>query len=119
MTRIVEDSVEGTIRRTGSGGSVGYLAPELVGNENTLATINSDTYSFAMLILECVTEKKPFSDLPRDAVAEGQRPPRPDGPDPNSRVPDCLWDLMLRCWSTESNHRPTMEEVHSLLHQTQ
>ena len=54
------ESTEGTISRTTSGGAVRYLAPELIDIDDGLATADSDTYSFAMLILECITEKMPF-----------------------------------------------------------
>ena len=72
-----------------------------------------------MLVLECVTEEVPFSDLSRDAaviharISKRRCPPRPDGPDPKNRVSDDLWDLMMRCWAVKHEGRPTMEQVHS------
>jgi hypothetical protein len=72
-----------------------------------------------MLIIECITEKVPFSNLSRDAavidarIRKRQYPPRPDGQDPRNRVSDGLWDLMMRCWSIKPDDRPTMEYVHS------
>lgn len=98
-----------------------YLAPELIEGGNVPPTTNSDAYSFAMLMLECIAEKIPFSDCPpdieaiRDRILGGRCPPRPDGPDPRVRVPIGLWSLMLRCWDTKCNHRPTMEQIHSFL----
>ena len=44
---------EGTILRTAFGGAVRYLAPELIKDSNVLATADSDTFSFGMLMLEC------------------------------------------------------------------
>ena len=98
---------------------VRHLAPERIEDSNTPATMQSDAYSFAMLILECVTEKAPFSNIVRDGaviyarIGKKQIPPRPDGQDQKSRVSDGLWDLMKRCWEIRPDQRPTMELVHS------
>ena len=100
-------------------GDVRYLAPELVENNDTYAATCLDTYSFAMLILECITEEAPFPNLSHDAaviharINRRQCPPRPDGQDPRNCVSDGLWDLMMRCWSFKANRRPTMAHVHS------
>jgi hypothetical protein len=115
----VEEITETTFSKTVSGDVVRYSAPELIENNNVTATTGSDTYSFAMLVLECVTEEVPFSDLSRDAaviharISKRRCPPRPDGPDPKNRVSDDLWDLMMRCWAVKHEGRPTMEQVHS------
>jgi len=85
-------------------------------------TANSDTYSFAMLILECITEEPPFSGITRDAavvhvrVIKRQSPPRPgiqNSKDSKNCISDNLWNLMMRCWSEKPDSRPTMEQVHS------
>ena len=107
-----------------SGDTVRYSAPELIESNNVSATTHSDAYSFAMLILECITEEVPFSNLSRDAaviharISKRQCPPRPDGRDGKNRVSDDLWELMMRCWTVRPDQRPTMEQVHSFfLHQ--
>ena len=119
MQKIIEESVESTISKTVSGEVVRYSAPELIENHNVRGTKNSDTFSFAMLILECFTEKIPFYEHSRDAaviyarISKRQIPPRPDGRSPRNRVSDDLWSLMKRCWSIKPDDRPTMEHVHS------
>ena len=108
-----------TSKTTSSGDVVRYSAPELIENNNASATMCSDTYSFGMLVLECITEEVPFSNLPRDAtviharISKRQCPPRPDGQDQKNGVSDDLWDLMTRCWSDKPDDRPTMEQVHN------
>ena len=73
-----------------------YLAPERIEDGNIPATMQSDVYSFAMLILECVTEEAPFSNIVRDAavvharIGKKEIPPRPDGQDRKNRVSDGL-----------------------------
>ena len=98
---------------------VRYAAPELIENTDSSPTMESDTYSFAMLIVECITEDAPFSNITRDAaviharINKKQCPPRPDGPEEGKYVSDGLWDLMNRCWSLKPDLRPTIEHVHS------
>jgi len=103
-----------------SGDTVRYSAPELIRESNPSSTKHSDTYSFAMLILERIPEEVPFPNLSRDAaviharIGKEQCPPRPDGQDLKKRVSDGLWGLMMRCWSAKPDRRPTMEVVHRL-----
>ena len=126
IAKIVEEVNDKTISKTVSSGDfVRYSAPELLKNGELTAKTNSDTFSFAMLILECITEEVPFPKLSRDAaviharISKEQCPLRPDGQDQRKRVSNELWDLMTRCWSARPDRRPTMEYVHSFfLHQT-
>ena len=98
--------------------NVRYAAPELIECNNFSATTQSDTYSFAMLIFECITEAPPFDNLHRDAavvharITKKIRPTRP-GPGGAYPISDGLWDLMNRCWSTEPKERPSMDHVSS------
>jgi hypothetical protein len=115
----VEEPNENTISRTlSSAAIVRYAAPELIENNDFCATTRSDTYSFAMLILECFTEEVPFSNITHDAaviharVSKKQCPPRPNGREEKHRISEGLWDLMKLCWSVQPDHRPTMEQVH-------
>ena len=92
-----------------------YAAPELIEHNNFPATTSSDTYSFALLILECITQAPPFSDFQYEAdviharVDNERCPSRPDG---EPHVSDNLWGLMERCWSLKPELRPAMEVVH-------
>ena len=117
MTGIVDENTEGATPGNTPRGAVRYLAPELIEDSNTPVTTGSDTFSFGMLMLECVTEETPLFDLPSfdTRITKIQYPPRPDGPDPKSCVSDLLWELMLSCWSAKCNGRPTMEQVHYFL----
>ena len=111
-------STESSVSNRTSGEVVRYAAPELIENSNLRATTNSDVYSFAMLIHECITERIPFFEHTRDAaviharIDKGQCPPRPDGEGLKNRVSDDLWGLMKRCWSIKPDDRPTMEQIH-------
>ena len=117
----MDESTKDATPRNASKGAVRYLAPELIKDSNAPQTEDSDTFSFGMLMLECITKKRPFFDLSSDAavidarVVEGQYPPRSGGLGPEGRFPDRLWELTLCCWSIECERRPTMEWVHSFL----
>jgi son of sevenless-like protein len=120
ISRIMEEPNENTASKTVSSAAVvRYAAPEVIEMNNVFATTQSDTYSFAMLILECITEEVPFSNITRDAaviharISKKQVPSRPDGQEGKNRVTDLLWDLMKRCWSVKPEERPTMETVHN------
>ena len=102
-----------------SGGGVRYIATEHIRDAIVPATTHSDTFSFAMLMLECITEEVPFSNLARDAAVlharttKAQCPPRPGEHDGKDRISDDLWKLMTGCWVVEPDKRPTMEQVYS------
>ena len=102
--------------------AVRYSAPEVLKFSNDLTSMSSDTFSFAMVMLACITEEIPFPGILRDAevihssVSKREVPSRPVGRDPRKRVnPDDLWGVMMRCWSMEPDRRPSMEEVHKIL----
>lgn len=116
----MEENNDTTVSKTlASRDVVRYSAPELLENNNVHPTVYSDTYSFAMLILECITEETPFANLSSDAaviharISKRQYPTRPDGQSGKGTVSDDLWDQMMRCWHTKPNERPTMENVHT------
>ena len=114
---IVEEDSEDISLNEEPGEAVRYSAPELIEHDNLHATTSSDTYSFAMLILECITERIPFSELSHNEavvharINERWSPFRPD----SWALSDDLWDLMQHCWSYAPENRPTMEQVHSFL----
>jgi len=95
---------------------VSDAAPELIVN-GALPTMESDTYSFALLVLECITEEAPFSHLEREAavvharINKRQIPPRPPKQDQKEPISDELWNLMMDCWNWVPKNRPTIEVV--------
>ena len=114
MARIGDEAV---IRTVSSGDTVRYGAPELIETYGTPPTMESDTYSFTLMVLECVTEERPFFHLERDAavlharITKRQLPPRPPKQDQKEPISDELWNLMTDCWNPVPKNRPTMEVV--------
>lgn len=108
---------DATVTKTGSLAVTRYAAPELIEHNDASVTKYSDTFSFGMLMLECITEAPPFSDISREAeiihvrISKKKNPARPDG----ERCSDGLWELMCQCWTWEPNERPSMDHVHHVL----
>jgi serine/threonine protein kinase len=120
MSKVMEEVTEISASKTLTfGGSARYVAPELIESNDMSATMCSDTYSFAMLILESATQRPPFADLRRDAavihaiVNKKQCPVRPETPEAKRWITDEIWELMRKCWSTSPASRPTMDQVHA------
>ncbi|KAK0465971.1 kinase-like domain-containing protein [Desarmillaria tabescens] len=97
-------------------GTTRWMAPErLIPQDFHLPsarpTLESDVYSFAMLICQLYTGRPPLDKIPNDfafinrVVRRKQRPDRP------SDIYDELWAVVTRCWSHEPSDRPTMESL--------
>ncbi|KAG2743557.1 kinase-like protein [Suillus brevipes Sb2] len=100
---------------TGHPGAVRWAAPELLsGEESTsVATTQSDMYSFGNIMLQVLTGNVPWCHLTRDfqisyqVVIEGKMHPRPN----DAYVTDQHWNFMARCWSMTFPDRPPANEA--------
>ncbi|KAK0185161.1 kinase-like domain-containing protein [Armillaria mellea] len=97
-------------------GTTRWMAPErLMPEDFHLAsarpTLESDVYSFAMIICQLYTGLPPLPNIPNDfafrnlVVRRKRRPSRPP------EISDELWAVVMRCWSHEPGDRPTMESL--------
>ncbi|KDR81397.1 hypothetical protein GALMADRAFT_89278 [Galerina marginata CBS 339.88] len=119
MSKVIEEVTERSASATlTAGGSARWMAPELI--EGKAPSVEADTYSYAMAILELLTGKHPFSDCKTTAaviygiVVLNRTPPRPEGA-LGTWFSDDLWDLMCQCWVKDSSSRPSMAEVTSFI----
>jgi len=109
----VDDSI---MDSTGSN-SARWLAPELMDGPKFIPTFATDTYSFAMTMLELFTLEHPFADqksyisVIHRVVIRKQIPTRPQLPDVKRWLTDDLWELMRECWSRDPLTRPLMNAV--------
>lgn len=115
MSKVIEEVTGGSASATlTAGGSARWLAPELI--EGSSPTMGADTYSYAMAILELLTEKQPYAEIKRDAavihdiIFLKKTPSRPQA-GATRWLSNALWDLMQRCWHKDSLSRPSMAEV--------
>ncbi|KAJ7616884.1 kinase-like domain-containing protein [Mycena rosella] len=100
---------------TRSQGTTPYKAPELLADPKSSTTIQSDIYSFALLVLEILTAdtlKGRFPDVdspgPVDVLA-ALHPQRADYD--VAKVPDTMWKVLDKCWNIIPDLRPTMTDI--------
>ncbi|RGB37358.1 kinase-like domain-containing protein [Rhizophagus diaphanus] len=93
-------------------GVIPYMAPEIfIGSKFSKA---SDVYSMGMIMWEITTGCKPFANVEHDYkliydIIDGKRP------NITEDTPECIADLMIRCWNSDPGKRPSMDEIHQLL----
>ncbi|KAG8911547.1 hypothetical protein FRC01_005650, partial [Tulasnella sp. 417] len=90
--------------------TVRYASPEIVLEGTAAESLSNDIWSWACLILEVLTDKIPFADLPTEprlllALLLGRSPSVTDL-SPSSPLPE-LTVLLRDCWSHQPMERPT------------
>jgi len=96
------------------GGTARWMSPELIdpqqfGIDKTRPTRSSDSYALAMVIYETITGRLPFhehTDLNVFVkVLKGEHPRREHG------FTDILWNMLMLCWASEPDARPSASDV--------
>ncbi|PBK93603.1 hypothetical protein ARMGADRAFT_129626 [Armillaria gallica] len=92
------------------------MAPErLIPEDFRLAsarpTLESDVYSFAMLVCQLYTGLPPLPNIPNDLAFVNRVVRRKQRPSQPAEISDELWAVVTRCWSHEPGDRPTMESL--------
>src|SRR3989337_1428397 len=93
-------------------GVISYMAPEILqGNEYT---IDSDIYSFGMIMWELITGRMPFWDQNNDPgliseICKDFRPPI------IRNTPKGYIELMQECWDSDPNKRPVTFYIYEKL----
>lgn len=104
----------------GSPSLVRWQAPEVINPATTVPAMPpADVWSFAMLCLELLSGKPPYSECPKDTtvavmVTNGTLPKRPSLRT-TPTLTDALWALFERCWVVDPAARPTMSDVEAVL----
>lgn len=100
-----------------SGGTLAYLAPELLVDVNQRASMASDVYSFGILMWAVLAGREAETvnqtSLVQEAVCKRQiRPPLTELPQPGPETPgqEGLLELMQLCWSHEPKDRLSFQE---------
>uniref|UniRef100_A0A8C6Z6K9 Tyrosine-protein kinase n=1 Tax=Nothoprocta perdicaria TaxID=30464 RepID=A0A8C6Z6K9_NOTPE len=110
LARVIEDD-EYTARE-GAKFPIKWTAPEAI-NYGSF-TIKSDVWSFGILLTEIITYGRiPYPGMSSAevirALDRGYRMPRTES------CPAELYDVMMRCWKTNPEDRPTFEYTQSIL----
>ncbi len=98
-------------RSNRSGGSVHWMAPELL-NQTSELNYTTEVYALAMTLYELWFNKDPFDFMDSadvyDMVIEAAfRPERERHP----AIADTVWELFQRCWATDPGGRPSTRDV--------
>uniref|UniRef100_A0A673L6D8 Si:ch73-340m8.2 n=2 Tax=Sinocyclocheilus rhinocerous TaxID=307959 RepID=A0A673L6D8_9TELE len=91
---------------------VKWMAPEIF--EDKAYTSKSDVWSFGILLTEIVTYgDDPYPGMEKmscvRSIQRGERMERPAG------CPEALYDIMLLCWRSNPEERPTFTELREKL----
>uniref|UniRef100_A0A8C4TPM2 Tyrosine-protein kinase n=1 Tax=Falco tinnunculus TaxID=100819 RepID=A0A8C4TPM2_FALTI len=110
LARIIEDNEY--MAREGAKFPIKWTAPEAI-NYGSF-TIKSDVWSFGILLTEIITYGRiPYPGMSSveviRALEHGYRMPRTEN------CPEELYDIMMRCWKTKPEDRPTFEYTQSIL----
>ncbi|KDQ07608.1 hypothetical protein BOTBODRAFT_91957, partial [Botryobasidium botryosum FD-172 SS1] len=94
-------------------GSYAWMAPELLGDDPSPRSTETDVFSFGRMIVELVTGEQPFFYLPSMAsvliaVVNGKTPRKPEPGSITCEFSEELWALAEECYAVEANSRPHM-----------
>ncbi|KAK7689170.1 hypothetical protein QCA50_007861 [Cerrena zonata] len=102
-----------------------WLAPEALKSDMSQVGCEladeqaSDVYSFGMVMYACLSGRRPFSELRGKKITlwvlQGGKPLRDFKGWKENWCTDEMWELIVRCWSTNPKERPSMKEVHKEL----
>ncbi|CAE6417600.1 unnamed protein product [Rhizoctonia solani] len=111
----LDKSMKFTETTSSSSLTVRWSAAELITGSGAHSKA-SDVYALAMTIYEVLAGTLPYDELREHTiiylvVTERKPPKRPWSIPAGKEVGDRLWNLLLRCWSFESEKRPSANEV--------
>ncbi|XP_049535698.1 mitogen-activated protein kinase kinase kinase 7 [Anopheles darlingi] len=97
---------------TNNKGSAAWMAPEVF--EGSTYTEKCDVFSWGIILWEVIAREQPFKHIDTSfaimwRVHQGSRPPLIEN------CPKPIEQLMVRCWSQNPAHRPSMKEVVSIM----
>ncbi|KAF8507465.1 kinase-like domain-containing protein, partial [Hysterangium stoloniferum] len=117
LSRISHEATTSVLR---GAGSPRWMAPELVISgdiqSGPLRTVKSDVYGFGHVLLEVLTNQKPFANIREDLhvlveLIKGRRPQRPTGGVAAVWLNDDAWSYCQTCTNIDPDCRPDMETV--------
>ncbi|KAI9208770.1 kinase-like domain-containing protein [Polychytrium aggregatum] len=98
-----------------SGGTPGYMAPEMLDDEPAGTSKNTDVFAFAMTMYEVLNDGKESWVTKDNApmkqaqiisqLLQHKRPKQFPG------IPDDIWALIDRCWAHEPTDRPSFPDI--------
>ncbi|ELU40303.1 Pkinase domain-containing protein [Rhizoctonia solani AG-1 IA] len=98
----------------GGGGTLRWMAPELLISENPVERSKfTDIYALGM---ETVTNALPYSECQRDAqiyrkLHLEEYPKRSMTHFPDNRLGNSMWEILIKCWDYNPSSRPTAGQI--------
>ncbi|MBN3302556.1 ANKK1 protein, partial [Amia calva] len=96
-------------------GNINYIPPEMFTEKSKLPGTKYDVYSFAIVMWEILTQKKPYPGANMMAVimkvTSGKRPCLEMIPEQRPVECDQMMALMQRCWSPDARQRPGFLDI--------
>jgi serine/threonine protein kinase len=114
ISEITSSSVKSFMGTNSTGGSIRWMAPELLNIQNSEQPSSaSDMYSYGMILWEIVTRKIPFEKTPNEmviafSVSQGAREKIPEEPKP-------LFKMIERCWKERTERLALPEAIQILI----
>ncbi|KAJ7306354.1 hypothetical protein JRQ81_009698 [Phrynocephalus forsythii] len=112
LSRVLEDDPDATYTTSGGKIPIRWTAPEAISHRKF--TSASDVWSYGIVMWEVMSYgERPYWELSNHevmkAINEGFRLPAP------LDCPSAIYQLMMRCWQQERNHRPKFNDIVSIL----
>ncbi|CAE6415023.1 unnamed protein product [Rhizoctonia solani] len=97
-------------------GSLRWAAPELLVADAPKRTAQCDVYAMGMTFLEIFTGQVPYPECRQDFtilvnVQQGKLPARPMDQLKDDKQGNMMWQLLLGCWTRNSEERPSSGQV--------
>lgn len=102
---ILNDAIEKEEKMDECVGTLPYIAPEIMNEENY--SFPCDVYSFSIILYEILSNNKFTCSLSN--LFKGNYPKKPEN------IPNCFWELIQKCWSADHNKRPSFEQITNML----
>ncbi|KAF8746899.1 Histone deacetylase (HDAC) interacting, partial [Rhizoctonia solani] len=115
---IISDcSVAFSATTRGGGGTLRWMAPELLMSEDLVERNKfTDIYALGMTFLETLTNALPYSECQRDIqiyrkLDHEEYPKRSMTHFPDNRLGNSMWKMLIKCWNHNPSSRPTADKV--------
>eukprot|EP00927_Polykrikos_kofoidii_P051942 TRINITY_DN4570_c0_g2_i4.p1 TRINITY_DN4570_c0_g2~~TRINITY_DN4570_c0_g2_i4.p1 ORF type:complete len:726 (+),score=102.28 TRINITY_DN4570_c0_g2_i4:73-2250(+) len=104
-----------TPHASATGGTPGWMAPEVLSNRQIVLKPNTDVFSFGRMMFFCVTGVRPHENVSRDEIRYQVHlgvSAAVSWPAGDNFFPDSTPELVESCLALSPASRPSMEEVH-------
>ncbi|KIM68085.1 hypothetical protein SCLCIDRAFT_1209467 [Scleroderma citrinum Foug A] len=116
VTTLVDSVFDNSVAVSSSGGAcIRWVAPETLERKGEPPAIKDDRWAYGMLILELLTTRSPFHEIPElraviSRIKQGP-PDRPSDKDTHRRLTNAWWNVCRSCWHRVPSHRPPISDV--------